>query len=103
MAKKVKSVNITTRHHLTTKKAQRLCRPITRFQVAKQARHNNAFLEHELRSVRIALWVQEELDLTRNQTEQLFDYLVELISASDDEFDSEAMKIAFELFAQEDR
>jgi hypothetical protein len=60
-------------------------------------------LEHELRSVRIALWVQEELDLTRNQVEQLFDYLVELISASNDEFDSEAMKIAYELFGKEDR
>ncbi len=103
MAKRIKPVVITTPRPLTIKKATRLCQPITRFQAAIQARHNNAFLEHELRSVRIALWVQEELDLTRNQVEQLFDYLVELISASDDEFDSEAMKIAYELFGEEDR
>jgi hypothetical protein len=103
MAKKTKPVDITTLRPLTIKKASRLCQPITRFQAAIQARHNNAFLEHELRSVRIALWVQEELDLTRKQAEQLFDYLVELISASDDEFDSEAMKIAHEIFAKEDR
>jgi hypothetical protein len=102
MAKKIKPVVITTLRPLTTKKASRLCQPITRLQAAIQARNNNALLEHELRSVRITLWVQEELNLTRNQAEQLFDYLVELISASDDEFDSEAMKIAFELFAKED-
>ena len=102
MVKRIKPVVITTLHPLTTKKASRLCQPITRFQEAKQARHNNAFLEHELRSVRIALWVQEELDLTRNQTEQLFDYLVEIITVSDDQFDSEAILIAFDLFFRED-
>jgi hypothetical protein len=102
MAKRIKPVVITTPRLLTTKKATRLCQPITRFQTAIQARHNNAFLEHELRSVRIALWVQEELDLTNNETEQLFDYLVELISASDDEFDLEAIMIAHNLFLRED-
>jgi hypothetical protein len=102
MAKKIKPVVITTLHPLTTKKASRLCQPITRFQEAKQARHNNAFLEHDLRSARIALWIEEELNLTFNQAEQLFDHLVEIISASDDEFDLEAIKIAYELFAKED-
>ena len=103
MAKKIKPGVITTRRPLTTKKASRHCQPLTRFQAAIQARNNNTFFEPELRSVRIALWVQEELNLTRNQAEQLFNYLVELISASDDEFDSEAMNIAHELFAKEDR
>ena len=103
MAKKIKPVDITALRPLTTKTASRLCQPVSRFQAAIQARDNNCFLEHELRSIRITLWVQEELDLTPSQAEQLFDYLVDLISASDDEFDTYAIKIADELFAQEDR
>jgi len=102
MAKKTKPVDIITPCSLSTQKASRLCLPISRFQAAIKVRHNNAFLEHDLRSARIALWIEEELNLTFNQAEQLFDHLVEIISASDDEFDLEAIKIAYELFAKED-
>jgi hypothetical protein len=103
MAKKIKPVDFTTPVSLTTEKASCLCQPITRFQTAIQVREDNCFLEHELRSIRITLWVQEELDLTQTEAEELFDYLVDLISASEDEFDSQAMEIAEDLFNKENR